>query len=269
MKSRKFSLFFVIAIGLIVMAFVGCSRNEYHADKVADEIEQSDDVQLMLSYLVNEYGFSRGDIVIEGGCFIVERDMIFEMEGFWGKYKKSFDTKAHYRHANLVSSGYRRILVTTPNAGQNYEVPQEWLFATVNAISAWNSLNGGIRFIIDKTKPYDASILVVYGEINGDAHDVVAKALYPTSSGKPGDVIVINAGYTGSLSANERTQAMIHELGHCIGFMHTDSGSGTLIAVGDQNITDPNSVMQANLLTNPQPPYFSQFDIAAYNLLYP
>lgn len=258
-------------LALIVCAsmFTACTQDEYLNSYSEESVQETPGIEEMVAYLVSEYGFSTEDIRITDSSLIVEGDIAFDIDGFWDKYaNKNPATRAHYSYTNLVSSNHRYILVTSPAVGQTGEVPTDWLIASVNAISAWNSLNGDIQFTVYKGDPYNGCIAVAYID-HGAANNVIATADPPHSDGRPGMYVKINPNYYSSLTANQKTWAMIHELGHCIGFRHTDEGIGTLLYSGDQNTTDPTSVMHEYLLSNPTPPYFTSYDIAAYGLLYP
>ena len=261
---RNFTFTIVGIFVLFACIFTACSQDST-CEGVIEKSTVSD-LEKKIQHLSENYGFSINDIKSEDSVLVAEDDIMFNVNDFWDKYSLPSYTRAHYRSTNTVSSNYRTIRITTPSYGDPNEVPTEWLYAIVNAMDAWNSLNGDIEFTLGNN--YTATILIVYGYISGDT--VVARASFPSSTtGKPGSAIAINSDCVYTLTANQKTQVMIHELGHCIGFMHTDVVGDVLLNSGDQNTTDPNSVMQRYVLSNPTSPYFSQYDIAAYNLLYP
>ncbi len=268
-KSIIVSCFAIICVALFGSVFTSCSNEEYDSSDSYLDIDRTSNVEAMKSFLSDELGFSLDNIENVDSTLIAEKDICFDVNGFWERYglTKAL-TRHHYRSTYTVTSNHRYILITTPQSGADGELPISWLTALVNAVDAWNSLNGGIHFTFYQGDPYNATIPVVYWYA-GQASDVAAIANFPDSNGKPGSYIKINPNCSYNFTANERTFVMIHELGHCIGFKHTDQNSGVLLNSGDQNFDDPNSVMHNQVINNPTPPYFTQYDIAAYNLLYP
>jgi predicted Zn-dependent protease len=91
----------------------------------------------------------------------------------------------------------------------------------------------------------------------------IARAYLPTSNGRPGVSVEINAYYN-TLAANQKLFAITHELGHTIGFHHTNQTSGIYISGTPQ--TDANSVMNSFVL-----PWngFTAGDVRATQILYP
>lgn len=251
----------IFAIIVCTSMFTACSQDDDYKECI--ETQGIPELKKMSLYLAENYGFSINDIKVEDSVLVAENDIMFDINDFWSKYSIVPYTRAHYRKTNIVSSSYRTIRISTSS---DYSVPTEWLLATLNAMSAWNGLNGDIEFTLGSG--YTATILIGYGYIEDSS--VVARASFPSSTtGKPGSAIAINSNCSSTLTDNQRTQVMIHELGHCIGLMHTDVTGDVLLNTGDQNTTDPNSVMQPYVLSNPVSPFFTQYDIAAYNLLYP
>ena len=107
---------------------------------------------------------------------------------------------------------------------------------------------------------------------NGIAH-VFAQSGFPTSAGKPYSAVTVNSACTVSMTAAQKLKTAIHELGHCVGFMHTDDASGSLgIVATTANGTnchlmcDPYSVMNQGLMSFSS---FTDCDKAAFAKLYP
>ena len=263
---KNFKSFFLTVVGVFIiiisaLTFVACSQDDDFKECIDNK--KDSELEKMTLYLAENYGFSISDIKVEDSVLVAENDIVFDINDFWGKYSIAPSTRAHYRKNNIVSPSYRTIHISTSS---DYSIPNEWLYAILNAMSAWNSLNGDIQFTLGSG--YTATILIGY--LYMEDTSVVARANFPSSTtGKPGSALAINNNFSGTLTDNQRTQVMIHELGHCIGLMHTDVIGDVLLNTGDQNSTDPNSVMQPYVLSNPVSPFFTQYDIAAYNLLYP
>ncbi len=105
----------------------------------------------------------------------------------------------------------------------------------------------------------EANINVFMGAY--DAANWVARATLPTGNGS--GYLEINPRFN-DMAANQKLFAMAHEMGHNIGFWHTDQTTGTLIP--GTPVTDANSVMNSFVL-----PWngFTNYDIIAVRYLYP
>lgn len=93
----------------------------------------------------------------------------------------------------------------------------------------------------------------------------------PPSCGKPYPLIWVNLEfeYTSSpqMPVNLYRDTIIHEIGHCLGFRHTDSNEGNTIP-GTQYFTDPNSIMHEDLLIRDVNYTFTNNDITSLEYLY-
>ena len=100
-------------------------------------------------------------------------------------------------------------------------------------------------------------------------------AAFP-SAGNPGFQVVINRQNAPNI---RRRTTIVHEIGHCMGFRHTNldfNGEGAAQPIGGNIIAgtplqDPNSVMNSGSAPNRQLPWqgFSQYDEIGFQNLYP
>jgi predicted Zn-dependent protease with MMP-like domain len=260
---------------VITMMFAAnaCQKN----NSLADTNMETSEAQRIRAYLADTYGFSPENIEETADEFIVEGDQVFPKANFWEDYgmyspNEFFADAAHaegvagdrkhYRSSYLVTSTPKIIKLNVHSS-----VPQSWRWAIVAALVQWNELDGKFKF---EGMNSDA---MVDGAINFRMHDllpedVVARGTYPTSNGKPGNLIQINSQHNYML-ASMKIFAMVHEIGHNIGLRHTDEGFGSLItnvSTTCKNNHDPSSVMQ------PEVDFwegFSNCDQEAYEALYP
>jgi hypothetical protein len=159
-------------------------------------------------------------------------------------------------------------------------VPTDWLAALDQAIANWNSTNSHVymkRVTTTTTTvttgkgknkttttttvpaPYNVIVKTLYDA----STSMVAQAYMPYYDGTAGNEVDINTYYS-TLSASYKTFALTHELGHTIGFTHTDGTYGNIIP--GTPATDPNSVMNSIVL-----PWngFTPYDIVAVTTIYP
>jgi len=159
-------------------------------------------------------------------------------------------------------------------------VPADWLAALDEAIVNWNNTNSHVfmkrvtattttvttgkgkkKTTTTVTVPPAYNIIVK--TLNDATTSMVAQAYLPYWDGRVGNEVDINTHYN-YLSSSYKTFALTHELGHSIGFTHTDGTYGNLVPGTPE--TDPNSVMNSFVL-----PWngFTYYDIAAVNTIYP
>lgn len=287
---KKIILLKVMSLVLLVtLALTACSS--HHDETVQTQSStvphhlQPQEIQKMKAYLVSQRGFKDEHLQVdeEKGLLIAEGCMLFEMEDFWKKYAPHYDPagghtarpplQAQYQAPHLVGDSYQKILVRPMNPGgaSGLDVPHEWLVATIRACDAWNQLNGRLRFTLNRYEPHDATIYVFYAHMNNYLPSTAAVASFPTADGRPGQSITINASHNGSPSPEERVIIMAHEIGHTIGFQHTDLGQTENVGIEECNqYTDNQSIMWSsyNGKTNPSI-IFTSCDQQAYHRMYP
>ena len=258
--KKNYLLFAGIIIIVNIAIFFGCHKEKGIAPDVSNT-----DIPAMRSYLVTVYGFSDKKIIETKTSFIVEGDIVFPKKDFWENYKhdSSGKNERHYQSLNLVTA------VTIIDVNIDVAVPTAWATAYLSAMSKWNALNGRIQFnnFIGSCPAYGIS--VVYVSLGSDSYDIFAESSFPGTGGYPGPISQINSACTVSMSASQMLKTAVHELGHTIGFMHTDVLSDYQIYIGIPSCdttTDPSSIMRQGLMDFYD---FSACDKAAFAYLYP
>jgi len=136
---------------------------------------------------------------------------------------------------------------------------QGWRDAVVQAIAQWNGVGSSKLHLVQVGTQAEANINVFMGTY--DAANWIARATLPTGNGT--GYFEINPRCN-DMAANQKLFAAVHEMGHNIGFWHTDQTTGTLIP--GTPVTDANSVMNSFVL-----PWngFTNYDLIAVRYLYP
>lgn len=225
--------------------------------------------QKEMNYLIENYGFQKEDLVIENNNIIAEGDIAFPINNFWDNYTlqdyNSGDKatpRKHYKQPNLISTGTKTRVITVNVA---YNVPTAWANAIYDACTAWNGLNGKIKFSPQTGTQSSSGVINIQMGVLGS--NVYAQGSAVTSTGNPGPLVTINSSGPSTNNA-QKIYNMVHEIGHNIGFYHTDSGTGALISNVTntcKNNSDASSVMRQG---SQGWSGFSSCDIQAFNALY-
>jgi len=157
---------------------------------------------------------------------------------------------------------------------QSSFLPSSWYAEIINATTDWTSVtNCRISFSMESNA--SNADIIIQNDGGTLPANVIAAATFP-SNGRAGAVINVNPDFNnGSISAGQMRYNMVHELGHCIGFRHTNWASrGESVNPDGANTvpgtptSDPNSVMNggtANFSWNG----FSTNDVLAVQTRYP
>ncbi len=190
------AMFFTIGCG--VLAF-GCSVEERDIDGENREIIEN----------LKEAGFPENDIMIADDMVYVGRDAHVTLDASY-EMLDGIGTEEQYRTTNLVGSSITNICINgsaftgTMSSGLNA------------AIANYNAL--GLRFRMTRTT----------GSTSGCSATITARlssgaggsAGFP-SGGRPYNIINIGTGTT-QFGVDVVEHVITHELGHCIGFRHSD-----------------------------------------------
>lgn len=146
--------------------------------------------------------------------------------------------------------------------------------AVSQAVSKWNTaFKGtgktklGFKYSSSTTSsPVDCTFFITVKVQNYGNTAWKAQSGFPASSGgMPYNQIQMNTYWTDYIDANEKTALIMHEIGHTLGIMHTDAGSGT--SIPGTSGTDPSSLFRD--LTGSAPlPVFTAKDKIAVEYLY-
>lgn len=204
--------------------------------------------------------------------YLVEDDMFFY------KTKSNNTSKPAQAHANQLASMSAvtnitvRIDSSIPTSG-----PDDWRSAIATALSDWSAIQGcRVNFILT-TNP---SCNILIGADEGILPNSVAAAAFLPSGEAPGFQIAINLDARNDIAftETEKIHVLKHELGHTIGFQHTNGAYfGESTDASGYNVIpntpsgfgsnqDFSSVMNTSApLTN----VFSSLDIFAFKYLFP
>lgn len=184
-----------------------------------------------------------------------------------------------YRTTNLVKNLPRTFTITTSGLGQAY------IDGTLQAIDRYNALGLQIKFQYTTSRRADITI-VGFNQGPSGGYITLGSSGFPTRKGDPYSQVKMNTNQYayGTNPDPVYVGAVIqHELGHCIGFRHTDymdrsyscggahsnegaSNVGAIHIDGTPAGPDPDSWMLA--CSNGKDRDFNANDIKALNYLY-
>ncbi|HCL04624.1 MAG TPA: protease [Chitinophagaceae bacterium] len=268
-KNMRLSLVAII----LLMATVSCKK------AVGPEQEMKQEVSQDVINSVKALGFSTTNIIPEEGGYIVEGDIFIPTSdlnrSLNGSILRVGDVE-QYRTTNLVTGLPRTITVALTsriNASVYGPVLDE-------VVRRYNAENLSIRL-----QRVSSGANITFDRANGS---YLASAGFPTSNGNPYNLVRVNTNAIGSGTSstfiNYAATIFAHELGHCIGFRHTDymnrayscggaasnegaSTVGAILIPGTPSGPDPNSWMLACIGSGVNRP-FNANDKTALNYLY-
>lgn len=216
MRSLPPSL--AVAGGLfVVMLFLACS--EVTEPKAPEPV-----IEKILAL-----GFDRSSIEEWGEYYVVEGDILFSKASLQRSQRDVTDSTTPPRSAD----GLRFQWATTVLAGQAnvsditfsvHDLESEWAEAAKSAAQAWNAIAGTKIYLVEGGIYSDIEMYMD----NTLRDDEVAVATFPADSdpGEPGHLIFVNP-YFNTLSFSQKKLNMVHEIGHTLGFRHTNWNTQT------------------------------------------
>jgi hypothetical protein len=262
---KKFALPFAAAI-LVFAGLYSCSKtNEDQASSALSQ-EVRDAIYNLNFNPDDAYAYEDGYIV-EGDIFLTKENLA---EGLANHQCNTPDAE-QYRTTNLVNAGGGRNITISVSD----RLSQAYVDATNEAIARYNARNLLLTF--SNVGTTGGEIHIVKG--NGP---YLASAGFP-SGGNPYGEVKVNPTQMNGQPLATKASIIAHELGHCIGFRHTDyfnrslscgtggnEGAGDVGAIhiaGTPTGFDANSWMLACICSGCNRP-FNNNDQSALNTLY-
>lgn len=209
----------LLAVAIIAsVTFTACSDQ---SDVVADDLSVSDEVTAQIAALgfdVENFvptKFENGYLV-EGDIYLTDADLATMGKG------QPLATVEQYSTNNLVSTnGNRVITIYAPTGRRGYSAG---MIAGLDlAIARYNAENLSISFQRVSSSG-SADIVMSRLSKRDERRGVLGSAGFPTSGGDPYGQILMSGILESSYGLSTGGIATIigHEMGHCIGFRHTD-----------------------------------------------
>lgn len=266
MKRVNALTFNVVATSLAI-GTVSCDN--------AERVAAPDTDPLVLEIIA--MGFRPDMIAAEHDYFVVEGDIRIAKSDLLGSQRqRQFRQKGppvQYQYVTDTLVSYYG--VSDIGVFIDASVNTAWKNATLQAIEQWNAIPGtNIRFVA--SSPYVD--LVVSASVIDQPSRIIAQASWPGRGFAPGNTITIDSYDANWGSASQKLFVMAHELGHTIGFRHTNWQQVDNCGLGTCDIganlvagtppTDGSSVMNGNTAGNSWSG-FSAYDRLAASTIYP
>jgi hypothetical protein len=258
---------------LLMLGFNACNEDDSSAADDATAISEE------VLFQIKKLGFSTEGAIKEDDHYIVEGDIVLheedlERSDMHEHFLRIAETE-QYRTTNLVQSLPRNITIRVAT-----QLGTKYITATDAAIARYNAEGLQITF----SRVTSGGNIVISKAPNNASY--LASAGFPTSGGAPYNSVKVNSNYlnTNNWDNNSITSILAHEIGHCIGFRHTDymdrsyscggayanegaSSVGAVHIPGTPTTADPNSWMLACIGKNVNRP-FNNNDQTALDALY-
>ncbi|AII52882.1 M57 family metalloprotease [Hymenobacter sp. APR13] len=250
------------------MLLSGCADKEAAVNPVQD-------ISADALTQIRQLGFSAENVQRdEAGNYIVEGDILLSAADLSNQANVQLlrvGQEEQYRTTNTVS-GTRTITISVSN-----QLPSAYITAIDEVVRRFNAENLRITFA-RVSSGGNISIVRASGSY-------LASAGFPTSAGEPFNQVKVNSRAIGTANPTTYIATILaHEIGHCIGFRHTDymdrsyscggavsnEGASTVGAVlipGTPAAADPNSWMLACIGSGQDRP-FNANDRTALNYIY-
>jgi hypothetical protein len=265
----------LMAICAIALSVSSCKKNS--KESAPDEISSSTLSQ------IQALGFSsEGARKVDGG-YVVEGDIILsesDLKAAPGSPNLIIAKEEQYRTFNLVStSKHPSIKVALNNSSTQHEAA--FSAALDEAIRRYNAEGLTVSFTrVSPTQSPDITVVAYY-----EVSNVLGSAGFPNTAGDPYNAVNMNTYWYGTgtttTNVNYIGTIMAHEIGHCIGFRHTDymnrayscggrrqnegqvnNGVGAVHIPGTPTGGDPNSWMLACVGSNVNRPFNANDKVA-------
>jgi len=262
--------------GAVSVAAVSCQKSE-----VASEQSKAGISQKVIDK-IEKLGFSSENVIARDGGYLVEGDILLTDANLNDEAKSPnlrIAQDEQYRTTNLVTALPRVITVSVTNLSTPYSQ------ATDLAISRYNAEN--LRITFQRVSSGGNINIIGFNEGPSGGYITLGSAGFPTSGGNPYNEIKMNTNeqaYGANPDVNYLASVLTHEMGHCIGFRHTDymarqyscggkrkvnegtAGVGAILIPGTPSTPDANSWMLA--CSNGGNRVFNANDVIALNYLY-
>lgn len=203
-----------MAVALVVTLW-GCTEEEGLSPQ--SNAPEAKEVSQEVKDQILQLGFSDQGIKAVDNGYIVEGDILLTADDLQQMQLPVGVTEEHYRTTNTVTGLPRTITVYVSTSFQS-----QYFSATDAAIARYNAENLDLSFT-RVTSSSGADIVIQPSPWYYAFFGILGSAGFPTAAGDPhNQILLTTAYYNGVSDIGALTTTIAHEMGHCIGFRHTD-----------------------------------------------
>lgn len=263
---------------LCVVFLFSCSKLAQESE--ADLDLSPEEISTSVYQFIKNLGYQDAEIRDIGEEYVVDGDILFAKDVLPQSATLDDDPKTKQYGTNYYV-GYNR----QPNITVRIDPSLNAIAGDIQiALNMWNNVpNNRLQFNLVTHTNQD---ILITNAVIDRVLGVCGVAFFPIN-GRPGNLVRIDLGFiTGiGISQAQRRALIAHELGHTIGFRHTnwqgwgeplsgtDPGNGARFSaqhiLGTPLGNDPNSLMNARTCNTDVGNTLSNFDIIAMQFLYP
>jgi hypothetical protein len=200
------AVFFVAAF-----LFTACKKD------IKEPVAQQQQISEEVLAKIKNLGFSTKDVLKVDDGYLVEGDILLTEENLNSKPKVEtlrVGSEEQYRTNNTVLG-----LPRTINIQVSTSLPASIHNATIAAINRYNALKTTTTNFLLTFQKVTTGGTIFISAVSGVSY--IASAGFPTDAGNPFNSIKFNTAFTG-WNSNTLATIIAHEIGHCIGYRHTD-----------------------------------------------
>ncbi len=208
---KKTNLLLGVAL-VVTVLFTACQKNEDQSNQ-----DFRKDVSNEVLAQIKALGFSTQDVIKTDEGYLVEGDILLTAENLNSKAdRKILETAAEeqYHTTNLITGLPRVITVSVSSS-----LPSNFGPALDEALARYNA--EGLQLTFQRVSS-GADISIKAGPWWWWFFGILGEGGFPTASGDPHNTIKMNSSAFSGASVGYLATVLAHEIGHCIGFRHTD-----------------------------------------------